>query len=135
MNNKIKNKKKDNKKSNKKTNDTIAYCVCKLYGDTEFLKSQIRKSDISFAEALQHCEIKNPIYYCRIKRPVLITDLIQRINESSLSGRYEGHNDFVILPSLKYPHSEFNKLLITNTINSFESSEKKTFYIFAKYNI
>lgn len=127
-----------NKKSNhKKRNDNIAYCICPLMGDTNFLDKQMNKQDdVLFAQALAQCKIKDPIYFCRIKRPVSIDKIANKILNSGAKGRYDNENTFALCPSLKGSKEEFKKHLNMTSIEKFQLNfgrEDKTFYIFAKY--
>lgn len=121
----------------KKRNDNIAYCICPLVGDIDFLDKQMNKqNDILFAQALAQCKIKDPVYFCRIKRPVTINKMVNKVLNSGAEGRYDNENAFVICPSLRNSKEEFKKYLNMTSIEKFQLSfggKNKTFYIFAKY--
>lgn len=127
----IKNKKVKKKKEN------IPYCICPLTGDIDFLDKQMNKQDdVLFAQALANCKIKDPIYFCRIGRPVSINKLINKVLDSGAEGRYDNEKAYAICPSLKCSKEEFKKYLNMTIIEKFQldfGNENKTFYIFAKY--
>lgn len=124
-------------KKTKKKKENIPYCVCPLTGDIDFLDEQINKQDNAlFAQALANCRIKDPIYFCRISRPVSINKLINKIFDSNENGRYNKEKAYAICPSLKCSKEEFKKYLNMTSIEKFQldfGNENKTFYIFAKY--
>lgn len=129
----MKNNSKHKKAKSKKFNDSLAFTVCKLTGNVKNLDNQLNKeSDVAFAKALSECNVTDPVYWCRIKNPVQIEDLMVKIADSAENGRYDKHNAYVIVPSLNYSKAKFNQELNMSTIEKFEIYDK-VFYVFAKH--